>query len=71
MSTIVTISYSESDETIESVRKALEEVSMYDPNWNGTAFVIERGDYTCVDTDDEISGAALLHEVIFPAISGE
>lgn len=67
----INIAYTESTESVERIRQALDEVTRTDPNWNGADFQIERTDYTSVDTDDEIAGMQLLQEVIFPILRGE
>lgn len=50
------------------LHKALDKVVRYDPNWNGAQFVLVRDDHTWIDTDDELAGTQLLHEVVYPAL---
>lgn len=69
--TIIKIAYEVPAEAVARVESALEDVALRDPNWNGAEFSVERDDFTCVETSDELAGTSLLHSVIYPAIRGE
>lgn len=56
----ITISYDVPDSKAEEIESMLAETALRDVNWNGAEFVVERGDFTCIDGCDEVDGAKLL-----------
>jgi hypothetical protein len=57
---VVKIASSEPENAVARVKTLLEETAVYDPNWNGAEFKIERGAFTCIECADEVNGAVLL-----------
>lgn len=50
--TTITIAYEVSNEKVQSIKSLVEKEQIHNANFNGEQFVIERGDFTCIDKDD-------------------
>jgi hypothetical protein len=48
---------------LPAIRALLDEAAAHDADWNGVEFLIELGDWTCIDTTNEIAGAVLLTSI--------
>ena len=68
MSTTIYVPYGTSDQAIDRITHALDEELMRNPNCSGASFDIEYDDYCWIETENEIEGARLLYEVIYPTL---
>ena len=48
---------------LPAIERLAEEVVTQDPNWAGAEFTVEIGEFTEIDCEDEIAGAALYAQV--------
>jgi len=67
MSTIY-VEHGTSEAKLSALRLALDDAAKRDPAWNGARFQIAFDDAVWIDTDDELSGTRLLHNVVYPAL---
>ncbi len=67
----VHIAYDTEKHAVERVLADLHKEARDNPNWKGANFGIEYDDQTSIDCEDELKGAQLLHDVVYPAIWGE
>ena len=68
MITIIHLPYRTTGQEIDRITHALDEEIARNPNWNGATLVIDDDDCCWIETEDEIDGARLLYEVIYPAL---
>ena len=69
MTTTVYIEYGTPRETQATLEAALAEQAKRNPAWNGADFRIDYAEAVWIDTDDEVAGAVLLHNGIYPALA--
>ena len=60
--TTVTIAYEVSAAAVDKIESLLDNEADFNPNFNGAVFSIERGDFTCIDSD-EYECVILLHKI--------
>ncbi|WP_041689325.1 hypothetical protein [Enterobacter sp. 638] len=61
--TTISIAHDVTDETIAEIQSLLDEVSVRDIAWNGVEFEIERGDFTCIESDESAEAVILLRKI--------
>jgi len=63
MAYTITLSAADSH-ALETVRAAVTDLALRDPDFNGANIRVERGSHTAVDGPDELAGARLLAYVV-------
>jgi hypothetical protein len=63
MSTKITVEYPLFKQYKSAIDALMLRLVVTDPNWSGASYTIVAGDFTEVDTDDEIQGAYLLGRI--------
>lgn len=61
--TVIKISRDEPPEAVDRVIGYLEDVRLRDLNWNGATFLVERGEFTCIDNDESPDAITLMYAV--------
>jgi hypothetical protein len=59
----VTIESTATAKQINEVRDYLNHLELFDPNFNGCKFELERGDYTEVDGSDDLKAQEVMYGV--------
>lgn len=62
--TTINIAYEVSDKTVAKIREHLDHVALYDVNWSGADFRLERDDYTYIPGADSYAAVTLLYQII-------
>lgn len=61
--TAITIAYEVSDDKIKEIESLLRHEEIYNVNFNGENFTIERGDFTCIADREDMEYIELYNKI--------
>ena len=67
--TTVYIEYGTSQQKQKALEAALTEQETRNPQWNGANFKVAFDEFVWIDTNDEIDGTELLHNIVYPVLA--
>lgn len=71
MPTVIYVPYRTTDQAIDRLTYALHKERMRNPAWSNATFDFDFDDCCWIETKNEIDGARLLYEVIYPTLEEE
>jgi hypothetical protein len=60
---VIQLAHEVSPEALARVEALLDKTALWDPNWSGADFTIQRDDYTCLPDSNTLKGAQLLNNI--------